>query len=272
MLRPRRYLGRTMTDAEPYTKIPNALLDTMHELGNAELRIVLAIVRRTAGWQKECDVISLTQLETMTGLGRRHVIQGLRELETRGLIEHTPAKRNGRCYRLVTPGNQSPKGTSNLREPELVTLGNQSAPQLVTLGNTQKKDPKERIKKERETRTQASLDFLHEGVVIYKRLSGKKPVPAMVKRIADTVTDYPFWETVVTNWCGKFRADNIDGMIDWYLHPEKMARSLNANGHKPAENRPPLPSFKPAADKPDQQASIKALGEAARQRLKWKDE
>ncbi len=79
----------------------------------------------------------------MTGLGRRHIIKALNTALANGWIDREPAKRRGFCYRLVTLGNQSPKGTSNLRAPELVTLGNQSSAQLVTLGNTQKKESKE---------------------------------------------------------------------------------------------------------------------------------
>lgn len=126
-----------MSDQEPYTRVPNALLDTMADLGNAELRVLLAIVRRTTGFQKACDVISLSQLERQTGIARPHIVTALESLLARNYIERDPATRNGYCYRLVTLGNQSPKVTSNPRLPEPVTLGNQS---LVTLGNTQKKE------------------------------------------------------------------------------------------------------------------------------------
>jgi phage replication O-like protein O len=126
-----------MTEQEPYTRVPNALLDTMAELGNAELRVLLAIVRRTTGYQKACDVISLSQIHDMTGLMRRHVVDALDSLLARNYIAREPAKRNGFCYRLVPLGNQFPKGTSTPREPIPVPLGTQS---LVPLGNPQKKE------------------------------------------------------------------------------------------------------------------------------------
>jgi len=133
-----------MTDQpqEPYTRVPNALLDSMADLGNAELRVLLAITRKTTGFGKACDVISLTQLEKLTGIARPHLIAALESLLARNYIAREPAKRNGFSYQLVTLGNQLPKGTSNPTLPEPVTLGNQS---LVTLGNTQKKE-KETIK------------------------------------------------------------------------------------------------------------------------------
>lgn len=231
------------TNQPTYTKVPNALLDAMADMGNAELRVALAIVRKIAGWGKECDVISLTQLETMTGLARQHIIKALNTIEQQGWITREPAKRNGFCYRLVTLSYQLPKGTSNLGSPDLVTLGNQS---LVTLSNTQKKT----IKKKKERESDApTLDFLHEGVTVWKQLTGKRNItPVNASLIANAVTDTDRWQSVIKAWIGRgFRPDNVTGMLDWYAHPDKI--KANANGHKPAEERPPLPDapYKPRA-------------------------
>ena len=55
------------TRDEWFTPIPNAVLDEwMPRLSPAELRVVLYVLRRTAGFQKEWDQISLEQM--MTGL------------------------------------------------------------------------------------------------------------------------------------------------------------------------------------------------------------
>jgi len=244
---------------DPYTKIPNALLDSMAELGNAELRVLLAIIRKTAGWGKACDVISLTQIGNMTGLARRHIIKALASIEDQGWIAKEPAKRNGFCYRLVPLGNQSPKVTSTPREPEPVPLGNQS---LVPLGNTQKKEERKERKRER---AQPKLDFAHEGVATYKRLSGNRKVaPANASLIASKITDLAHWEAVVSAWLSAgYRSDNIGGMLDWYEHPEKMRRP-GPNGHKPADSRPPLPVLPPDT-RPDQKTTTRALAEMIRQ-------
>jgi phage replication O-like protein O len=133
-----------MTDAPTYTRIPNDIIDAMPTLGNAELRVLLAIARKTVGWQKECDVISTRQIEHMTGLGHRHVLTALDTLLAKGLIDRAPAKRRGFCYRLVTLGDQSPRVTSSPRVPDLVTLGDQSSLDPVPLGDQQKKESKEK--------------------------------------------------------------------------------------------------------------------------------
>lgn len=57
-------------------------------MGDAELRVVLAVCRKTRGWQKDEDVISLSQLEKITGLSRQGVIDG-----TKNALEHDFIKR-----------------------------------------------------------------------------------------------------------------------------------------------------------------------------------
>ena len=82
------------------TQVPNVILDHyMAELSGAELKVLLYVVRRTFGFQKEADSISLSQLvsgittrdgrvlDKGTGLSRRAVIAALKELEDRGLVK-----------------------------------------------------------------------------------------------------------------------------------------------------------------------------------------
>lgn len=78
-------------DAPNYTQIPNALLDNlMKDMGEAELRVVLAISRKTFGWHKDKDKISLTQLQDITGLSRQGVINGIDAGIERGIILKEP--------------------------------------------------------------------------------------------------------------------------------------------------------------------------------------
>jgi phage replication O-like protein O len=41
-----------MADQPTFTRIPNDIIEAMPSLGNAELRVLLAIARKTHGWQK----------------------------------------------------------------------------------------------------------------------------------------------------------------------------------------------------------------------------
>ena len=84
------------------TQIPNEVFDTlMPHLSGGELKVLLYICRRTFGFRKDSDRISLTQiahgittkagrvLDQGTGLSKRHVINALKALEKRNIITVT---------------------------------------------------------------------------------------------------------------------------------------------------------------------------------------
>src|SRR5918999_4808801 len=84
------------------TRIPNEVFDTlMSHLSGGELKVLLYICRRTFGFRKDSDSISLTQiahgittkagrvLDQGTGLSKRQVQRALRVLENRKVIEVT---------------------------------------------------------------------------------------------------------------------------------------------------------------------------------------
>ena len=62
-------------------QVPNVLLDeVMPRLAASALKVLLAIVRKTYGFQKQSDRISFSQLQTLTGLSREGVNQGIKAL------------------------------------------------------------------------------------------------------------------------------------------------------------------------------------------------
>jgi len=76
-----------------YTKIANELLENilLTELNKEELKIVLAIIRKTYGWNKKEDKISFTQFQELTNIDRRHINRGLKSLLNRDLISRSEA-------------------------------------------------------------------------------------------------------------------------------------------------------------------------------------
>jgi hypothetical protein len=81
------------------TQIPDLILDFwLSELSGAELKVVFYIARRTFGFGKQSDNISLTQLcsgitkrdgtilDTGTGLSRSSVARAVKTLEEQGII------------------------------------------------------------------------------------------------------------------------------------------------------------------------------------------
>ena len=56
-------------------QVPNAVVDElMAELSGAELKIYLFILRKTKGWNKEADAISVSQFMKACNLSNRKVI------------------------------------------------------------------------------------------------------------------------------------------------------------------------------------------------------
>lgn len=73
--------------APNYTQIPNDILDRwMPHLGEAELKVLFAIMRKTLGWHKVRDRISISQLSEMTGLLRETIISATKSLQSKGAI------------------------------------------------------------------------------------------------------------------------------------------------------------------------------------------
>jgi phage replication O-like protein O len=70
-----------------YTQTPNDLFDRwLPHLGEAELKVLLVIMRKTFGWHKKRDRISITQLSDITGLLRETVISATKSLQSKGMI------------------------------------------------------------------------------------------------------------------------------------------------------------------------------------------
>ena len=77
------------------TQVPNEILDTyLPVLKEAELKLLLVIIRQTFGWRKVKDRISHSQLIDKTGLAKRTVTEGLTSLCEKDLIEITDFERN----------------------------------------------------------------------------------------------------------------------------------------------------------------------------------
>jgi phage replication O-like protein O len=163
--------------AEPYTRLPNALIAAMPFMGDAELRVCLAIARQTLGYQRQYDRLSFSQFETLTGLSRPSIARAIEDAIEHGYIERI-ADKNSYSYGLTVklvdrsasetvkqvyqstdetvklvdqfdadiPEPPTPIGKATL--PETVKEVYQSEPETVKLLYSQKKEIKERKKGE----------------------------------------------------------------------------------------------------------------------------
>lgn len=71
-----------------YTALANEIIDEFCRLNlNAyEWRVLMAVIRKTYGWHKKQDFISMSQFEKITGLDRRHIGRARKSLVRRGII------------------------------------------------------------------------------------------------------------------------------------------------------------------------------------------
>src|SRR5262249_29029718 len=70
------------------TQVPNYLLDeVMPSCNPAEWKVISFICRKTFGWRKTTDRISLSQFEEGTGLSRKWLVIILDRLTARGLLQ-----------------------------------------------------------------------------------------------------------------------------------------------------------------------------------------
>jgi len=69
------------------TQLPNIIIDYwMPRLTDGEFKVLIAIARKTYGWRKKSDTISLRQIEEMTGLSRKGITKMLDSLIAKTLI------------------------------------------------------------------------------------------------------------------------------------------------------------------------------------------
>lgn len=150
-------------EAPNYTQIPNALLDEhLPHMKEAELKVTLAIARKTFGWHKQTDKISLSQLMEITGMSSQGVRNGLSAGMKRGTIERTPDGQ-GFVYHLAISSPKTMQPSSTVDETAMqrssAVLCNEVA-QLDAKPRyevaTQKKGIKETIKEKREREAIAS--------------------------------------------------------------------------------------------------------------------
>lgn len=141
-----------------YTQIPNEILDRMHEMTPAEVVVLMAICRLTFGWHKAEDVISLSQLQRMTGLSRSAVQSCLMAGMERRLLERRQVGTQSFSYHLLVASDyQSTETTSSDGGPVQEPTSSPTLPvpvasdyqQLVVSDYSQKKG----LKKLKETTT-----------------------------------------------------------------------------------------------------------------------
>lgn len=137
-----------------FSQIPNAFIDEiMVKLPDSSVKMYLLIVRKTKGWSKEVDSISISQFVRFTGKSRPTVVESVRYLVDAGIVIEHEETRYGKSYSINDDIYDGFFLTLPSKKILLVKNFNYSSKKtllpLVKILNTQKKLSKETKSKEK---------------------------------------------------------------------------------------------------------------------------
>jgi len=122
---------------QPYTPIPNWLIEAMPEMSDATFRIACHIARQTVGYdggngdgsRREWDTISLSAFMAATGMSRQGVLNGIEN----GLNKWFKRRADGASfsYRLVNEVDQQPAKVVNEVDQSTTLTSQRSRPEVV---------------------------------------------------------------------------------------------------------------------------------------------
>jgi phage replication O-like protein O len=89
------------TEKKGYTKIENSLIEQFccYRLSGEEWLILWSIIRKTWGWHKEKDRISLAQIQNLTKIHKSSIIRAIKKLLEKKII-HKKANGNTSTYSI----------------------------------------------------------------------------------------------------------------------------------------------------------------------------
>lgn len=204
-------------DAPRYTQTPNLFLDEhLPEMGPAETKVVLAIIRQTFGWHKDKDRLSISQLMEMTGLSNRAVIDGTKEALERGIISRRESG-NSYEYWLVIENEESSQGTDggvNNAHRGCEDTSQEGVNDTHTQKKTKETSQKESTRTHEEPR---AVQMYHE---VFPRRATQFQQDLMKK----TVEDLDVWQDVLEYWKGNgHRAKSVKKMLNKYTEDVSAA-------------------------------------------------
>jgi len=124
-------------------QIPNDLIDNGHmaKMKGAALPCYLLIVRKTRGWNKQADSISLSQFVKATGYNKDTVQKGLLILEEMGVIIRLETDKQINEWSLTDQIITTENHTKNSPSENLAMLKNSTEPYENLVSNHTKNSP-----------------------------------------------------------------------------------------------------------------------------------
>lgn len=98
-------------------QLPNSVVDELlADLTGAELKCYLAILRKTKGWNKDFDAVSVTQLMSVTGLSNRAVIDACNHLVELNLLYQKTGSRGVKIFSVNLCNNFTSEKSSLVKK------------------------------------------------------------------------------------------------------------------------------------------------------------
>jgi replication protein O len=174
-----------------YTQIPNIIFDHwMNHLDSSTFKLLLFICRKTLGWHKNKDCLSLKKLEEGTHLSKTTITRCIRELESFGLIKKELHKnkygdQDPNTYELII----NEEVVQNLDNP-VQNLDNGGSPEfrqgVVQNLDTQKKDIQKKDKSNDLSIAHGTyVKFTEEQYASLCNTNGKEKTDEIIQSIND---------------------------------------------------------------------------------------
>ena len=124
---------------DAFTKIPNFILDALPRLENGVVRLLLAILRESVGWQYDWVVLAAKRLCALSGMRREDCLAALKIALGSGLVERRRDEIDARrmMYRI---GNADAFKSHIKGAITVVKSGTQSSPTVVKSGTQSGQD------------------------------------------------------------------------------------------------------------------------------------
>lgn len=224
-----------------FTQVSNHFIDNdMNALSASATVVYIAICRKTAGWHKQYDEISLSQFVALTGLSKPTILRALIELESRGIINTQKNARQSSSYAVSATimieraccGDEPAAAVSPAVASQNILLpdiddGKNILPPVVKNVYQQKKQQNKQQNKQRDTRLN-DWQF-----TVYRQLTHLN-VPFAFRDAVAKLTCETCWTRAITKWIGRgYRPTGIQGMLEWY---QKECESEDKRGRQNGQN------------------------------------
>jgi len=202
----------------------------MKELSGSEFKVIMAILRKTLGWHKWADYISISQIMEATGLSNRQCIDCVNSLEKKGFINTNKSKRR---TTLITINFTDPSEETSQAGEESSLPSEKSS-----LATGEKSSHTKHINKPTNYKHSELVDYWNEcnGTQLRVTEGKRKQIRARLGKFTDTEIKSAIkarsesqWikeNNQHNNWDALFRND--DSLEKW------LVRASESNGEKDA--------------------------------------